>query len=108
MAVALSLDAFLGWLFALVEHISVWNGLYYAVTTASTVGYGDISPTTTGSKVIAVIMMFTVIPLFAAAYSLMTAGLTTGHLKKHIDKKHDETRTLLQQPALLENSEEDE
>jgi voltage-gated potassium channel len=88
ITVALGLDAFLGWLFAIAEHISVLNGLYYAVTTASTVGYGDISPTTGWSKIIAVIMELTVIPLFAAAYSLMTVGLTA----THIDKKHDELK----------------
>lgn len=93
---AFSLDAALGWLFAVMQHIPVIDGIYYAMTTASTVGYGDIVPTTPASKLITVVMEFTVIPLFAAAYSLMTAGLTTTHIttqvKRHIDKRHKELK----------------
>ena len=94
IAAAMSLDFLLGWLFALVQHIALIDGLYYAVTTGSTVGYGDIYPTHPLSKLITVIMELTVIPLFAAAYSLMTANLTTSTVtrgvNKHIDKKHEE------------------
>jgi len=93
---AFGLDAVLGWVFALVQHIPVIDGLYYAVTTASTVGYGDIYPTHPMSKLVTVIMELTVIPLFASAYSLMTAGLTTANVtarvKRHIDKRHMELK----------------
>ena len=97
--IAVGMDCLLGWLFAIVQHIAVIDGLYYAVTTASTVGYGDIVPTTPGSKVITVIMELTVIPLFASAYSLMTVGLTTtsvtNRVKRHIDRKHQELHDAL-------------
>lgn len=106
----MSLDALLGWLFAVVQHIAVVDGLYYAVTTASTVGYGDIVPTTHLAKVITVIMELTVIPLFASAYSLMTVGLTTNsvthRVKKHIDLKHKELHAALGN-ATAENSGDD-
>jgi len=96
IATALSADGLLGWLFSAVQHIPVIDGIYYAMTTASTVGYGDIVPTTPASKAVTVIMEFTVIPLFAAAYSLMTAGLTTNKVaekvNRHIDKKHEELK----------------
>lgn len=43
-----------GLAFAAVEHRSVGTGLYWAVTTATTVGYGDVVPTNTAGRVIAV------------------------------------------------------
>jgi hypothetical protein len=58
------------------------------------VGYGDIYPTHPLSKFITVVMELTVIPLFAAAYSLMTVGLTsttvTKRVNKHIDARHEQ------------------
>jgi voltage-gated potassium channel len=72
--------------FAAVEHISVPTGIYWSVTTATTVGYGDITPHTHVGRVVAVLVMLTVIPLFAATFSLLTTSLTT----RHVSKLHDE------------------
>ncbi|MHB8457440.1 MAG: potassium channel family protein, partial [Acidimicrobiales bacterium] len=56
--------------FAIVEHQSVWIGWYWAVTTATTVGYGDVTPKTPAGHVIAVVVMLSTIPLLGAVFAL--------------------------------------
>jgi len=72
--------------FAAVEHLPVTTGIYWSVTTATTVGYGDITPHTHIGRLIAVLVMLTVIPLFAATFSLLTTSLTT----MRVSRLHDE------------------
>jgi phosphate/sulfate permease len=80
-----TLDAVFGILFSAAQHVSTGNGLYFATVTASTVGYGDITPHGWAPHVIAVLMMLTVIPLFSALFSILTTFLTA----KHVDSRHD-------------------
>jgi voltage-gated potassium channel len=43
--------------FSAAENVSIGNSVYWAITTMSTVGYGDIVPTTSTGKVIACVVM---------------------------------------------------
>ena len=84
LAAAITLDMAAGLAFAAVEHLSVAKGLYWAVATATTVGYGDIVPRTGAGQWLAVVAMLTVIPLFAAVFSLVTSSLTSRHVHRSL------------------------
>ena len=61
-------------LFALTQNLPFTTGLYWAVTTATTVGYGDVTPHNGAGRVIASAVMLTTIPMLAAVFALVTVG----------------------------------
>jgi voltage-gated potassium channel len=69
-------------LFALVEHIAFTTGLYWAITTATTVGYGDVTPKTGGGRIIASGVMLTTIPLLASVFALATGGYAAAGIRR--------------------------
>lgn len=79
---AVTFDAIAGLAFGAVEHISIWLGEYWAVATATTIGYGDITPRTGLGQALAVVVMLTVVPLFSATFSLFTSGLTASRIEQ--------------------------
>ncbi len=71
-------------LFAHFQHpgISFGSGLYWAITTATTVGYGDVTPTSAASRVVASFVMLTTIPLLASVFALATAGTAVAGIRR--------------------------
>jgi voltage-gated potassium channel len=59
--------------YTLVEEVTLLDGLWWAIVTATTVGYGDIAPDTVGMRAVAVVVMFTGI-LTAAIVTASIAG----------------------------------
>lgn len=56
------------------------HGLWWAVVTLTTVGYGDKAPRTLGGRMTALIWMFTSIVLIAGFTAAITTSLTVGEL----------------------------
>ena len=94
IAVAAVLDALLGVAYsAETPGLPWWHGLYCALANAVTVG-GDIAPVNAAGYVITAMECLLVVPLFAAAFSLLTSGLTSTHVAASEDrlKTHLENR----------------
>jgi voltage-gated potassium channel len=64
------------------------TGLYWAVVTAATVGYGDVSPKNPAGRVVAVLVMLTAIPLLAAVFALVTGAAAVAGLRRILEMEH--------------------
>ncbi len=68
--------------FAASQHLSFGTGLYWAITTATTVGYGDVTPKNPAGRAIASAVMLTTIPLFASAFALFAGAVASAHVRR--------------------------
>ena len=64
-----------GLLFSIVEGVGVFDGLYWALVTMTTVGYGDITPHTVYGKVIAMLTIISGIAVYTATISLAAGSI---------------------------------
>jgi voltage-gated potassium channel len=76
-------------IFAKEEFGSLWDGVWWAVTTITTVGYGDLYPTTVQGRLIGIVVMFVGI----AAASVLTATIASRFVR---DEREGETSEVLQ------------
>ncbi|WP_170970469.1 potassium channel family protein [Streptomyces zhaozhouensis] len=68
------------------EHWSVLESLYFSVTTGLTIGYGDLAPTTTLSRVFTMIYAASAVSLFAMVGGLLArTGLAHRRSLRHRD-----------------------
>ncbi len=70
------------WLFSRTEHVGYFKAIYWAVTTASTVGYGDVVPTNTAARLVAIGMMVLAVPLLGLVLADVASGLVEGRLRR--------------------------
>ena len=67
------------------EHFtSIWDGIWWAIVTACTVGYGDKFPISTGGKVVALVEMLV---FFIVIAPLLGATITTAFVSKRIKEE---------------------
>lgn len=71
-------------IYSWAEKVDYWRALWWAVVTTTTVGYGDISPTTALGKIAAVLLMFVGIGFIGA----LTSALTSFFENKEDRSKH--------------------
>jgi voltage-gated potassium channel len=70
------------WLFALSQDLPFSTGLYWAITTATTVGYGDVTPHNGIGRFLASAVMLTTIPLLATVFALVTGGAAAAGIRR--------------------------
>ena len=75
-------------LFAVTQHVTFGTALYWAVTTATTVGYGDVTPHNAAGRAIAVGVMLTAIPLFAAVFALLAGMAALVQIRRLFAMEH--------------------
>lgn len=80
---------------------SFGDGLWLAFVTGSTVGYGDVIPTTTGSRILAVLMVvvgFAMLSLVTASFAAFFIGTDEKRLRREM---HQDIKELRQEVAKL-------
>ena len=65
-----------------VEDWSILDSLYFSVVTLTTVGYGDLSPTTTVGKAFTILYIFFGISIIAASVSVLAMERQIMHAKQ--------------------------
>jgi len=78
------------------QHLSTWDGVWWAVTTVTTVGYGDITPRTTDGRLIAIVVMLVGIGFIA----ILTAGAAERFIRSQGDIQREQAMIEREQEEL--------
>jgi voltage-gated potassium channel len=74
-----------GAVFAATQHLPVTTGWYWAITTATTVGYGDVTPKNASGRLVASVVMLTTIPLLAGAFAVITGSAVASGVRRLLE-----------------------
>lgn len=87
-----------GGLMALIEpdtvHHDFWNGIWWAIVTSSTVGYGDIAPVTVGGRLVAIVLMLAGIGLTSALAASIAAHFISQETQSMAEEHGTDLRAL--------------
>jgi voltage-gated potassium channel len=79
--------------FASTEYDSLWDSTWWAVVTVTTVGYGDLYPTTIQGRLVGIVLMFVGIGFL----SLLTASIASRFVREERIDEHGEVMEALRQ-----------
>jgi voltage-gated potassium channel len=83
-----------GAIFSVVEKgYSVWDGTWLAVTTMTTVGYGDLSPHTTAGRLVGVALMFVGIGFVALLTGAVAQRFLSPQIHESVEAAEAEVAT---------------
>lgn len=68
------------------EFKTLWDGIWWAVVTVTTVGYGDLTPKTVEGRVVGMVLMFVGISFL----SLLTAAIASRFVKQERSEEREE------------------
>ncbi len=83
------------------QHLSTWDGLWFSVTTATTVGYGDVTPQTDGGRIIAMIIMGFGIGFIALLTGALAERFIRADVEADVDVIEEEEADLLRELGLI-------
>jgi voltage-gated potassium channel len=84
------------------QHLSTWDGVWWAVTTVTTVGYGDITPKTTDGRLIAIAVMLVGIGFIA----ILTAGAAERFIRSQGEIRREQVEIEREQAEIHEEERE--
>jgi voltage-gated potassium channel len=71
-------------LFSIFEHVSFGIALYWAIVTATTVGYGDVTPHDSSGRIVAAGVMLTTIPIIGAVFALVAGASALAQIRRFL------------------------
>ncbi|WP_370574997.1 potassium channel family protein [Methanomethylovorans sp.] len=86
-----------GLIFGWIEHYNIFDGVWWAITTVTTVGYGDIYPTTNFGRFVAVILMF----IGIAFVSILIANIASYFVNKEKCENTPNQNTISENELIL-------
>ena len=78
------------------EYSNVWVGMWWAIQTVTTVGYGDVTPAHLSGRLIAVVVMLQGIAFLAIVTAAITSTFVARATKEHEAAEESEEMTELQ------------